>query len=170
METPEFKRLLFKSAIFVKSNDGRVHEDSVREIQSYAKIASYFKDIESDELLKEITRDLQENKEHAIEQYFKELGEANLSLIQELLILEIIMRIIHGAETPDQHEIEFLQVVRTRLKVYNEIILERFGEIDYLVSEQYTDIKEAEEGSLIDEILSPDLNKFNDLDLNDSKM
>jgi hypothetical protein len=170
METPEFKRFLFRTAMYVKANDGRIYEDRVREIQSYAKIASYFKDIETEKLLKEITQDLQENKELAIENYLRELGEANLTLIQELLILEIIMRIIHASDLPDPHEVEFLQSVRTRLKVYNEIILERFGEIDYLVNQKYTDIKEAEEGNLINDMKSPDLMKFNDIDLDDSQV
>ncbi len=170
METPEFKRLLLKTAIFVKANDGRVHEDNLREIQNYTKIASYFKDIDTEVLMTEIMDDLRANKENAIEAYLKDLGEANLTLIQELLILEIIMRIMHGSDTLDQHEIEFLQAVRTRLKVYNEIILERFGEIDYLVNQQYTDVKESEGTEYIPDITSPDLMRFNDIELNDSQM
>ncbi|MAT40557.1 MAG: hypothetical protein CL946_13250 [Ectothiorhodospiraceae bacterium] len=170
METAQFKELLFETAIFVRAADGKMNEDNIREIQSYSKIASYFKDLDCDRIMADLLAKLRTNHEHAMEVYFHRLREAELTLIQELLILEIIMRMMHVTEAPSQREIEFLKSVRTRLKVYNEIILERFGEVDYLVNKKYADVKETEEENYLEEMRSPDLMKFNDVDLNDTKI
>ena len=60
------------------------------------------------------------------------LKNEELSPPQSLQILEIILRIIHADNRLDPNEIKFLKIVKSKLKVPNEIFLKRFGDVNYL--------------------------------------
>ena len=51
-----------------------------------------------------------------------------------MLILEIVLRLIYADVKIDDKEITFLQSIRSRLSIDDELLTQRFGEIELLLS------------------------------------
>jgi len=80
--------------------------------------------------------------------------------------LEIALRIISADDDIDDNEVKFVKLIRSKLKVPNEIIKDRFGVIEYLMNKDYeTNIKtKITENNFISELIMPefqDLKKIN---------
>ena len=58
--------------------------------------------------------------------------------IQELLVLEVALRIVNADERIDENEIKFVNFLRSKLKLHDEIIIDRFGELDILYTNEYS--------------------------------
>lgn len=132
MESLQFKRLLFKAAFCVMACDGEVDESEIREMQAIDKQTTYFKDIDLSAELESLVQDLNKQGIEILKTLFKDLKKSDLTITQELLLLEVVLRMIYADNKVDENEITFLRIVRSRLKIPNEIINDRFGVIKYL--------------------------------------
>jgi hypothetical protein len=57
-----------------------------------------------------------------------------LNPVEEMLILEIVLRLVYADTKIDEKEIKFIEDVRSCLGLDDEMIIQRFGEIDFLIS------------------------------------
>lgn len=157
MENPDFKTLLFKSAVCVMACDGEIHEDELTEIKMIARATSYFKGLDYRTELKNIIDNIRMNGKQTIEKYFTQIGDCNFTPVQELLILEVLMRIINADKKIDPNEIKFLKIVKSKLKVHDEIIIERFGTVNLLFDRQYEDVAKSFKDDFVGELKLPKL-------------
>ncbi len=160
MESSDFKNLLFKSAVCVMACDGEIHEDEIKEIEMIARTTPYFKDMDCSAALTKLVDDIRINGKHVIKIYFAQIGDSEFTPVQELLILEVLMRIINADKNIDPNEVKFLQIVKSKLKVHDEIIIERFGTVDLLFDRQYKNVDKSFKDDFIGELKLP---KFKDL-------
>ena len=165
METIEFKKLLFRSAVCVMACDGEIHDDEIKEIELIVKKTQYFKDLDCDFELKTILDDIKNNGKQVIENYLNTLTAKGLNSVQELLLLEVIMRIISADKKVDADEIKFLHLVKSRLKVHDELIVERFGSVEYLFDTRYKNISEERRKDLINDMKLPKLRDLQDVNI-----
>jgi len=132
MEQNDFQRLLMETVICSIACDGYIDDREIAELKNIIDNAQYFKGIESVEFTRQMIHEVRSDGLGFVGNYFKHLEEIDLSSGQELLLLEIIIRIIQADERIDENEVAFLKHVRSKLCVYDEIIQQRFGEIPYL--------------------------------------
>ena len=68
---------------------------------------------------------------------FALLMESKLTTVQELLILEVALRIINADEKVEENEKWLFRILRSKLRVHNETIIDRFGQIRLLFDKDF---------------------------------
>ncbi|MCK4442091.1 MAG: TerB family tellurite resistance protein [Sulfurovaceae bacterium] len=138
MDKTEFKKLLFKVAFCTMACDGNIDNREIEEMKIMDKKTSFFEAIDLSSELTQLIKELDEKGTKVIEELFVSLKNNDLNTIQELLILEVALRIINADEKHDENEIKFIHLVRAKLKVHDETINDRFGEVDILYTNEYS--------------------------------
>ena len=136
MEKLNFKEILLRTAVCAIACDGDIDDREKEALYNIEKKSPYFssEDLSSslDKLIENCTSSFQSFKD----ELFKSLDEVELNIVEELTLLEISFRIIAADEIEEDTEKEFVINLREHLKLGNDMIIERFGVIDYLTKEE----------------------------------
>ena len=152
MKTEAFQNLLLKSAVSVIACDGSIDEAEISEIRNMAENEIYFMGYNYEEPLETNLQTIEEKGISAINDYIKEIANANLNNNQELLLIEVLIRAIESDEKVDPNEIKLLQMVKSKLKISEETIIAKFPkQMNYLIdfhnyglNEEFTDVLKFE--------------------------
>ena len=137
MEQRDLQKLLLKAAVCTIACDGDIHDKELAEMNGMVSQAVYFKDFNGHELLCEMLEAVKASGNIFFHDFLDDLKSSDLSIVQELLVLEVILRIVYADERFDPNEEMFLRLVRTHLSLHDEIIVQRFGSVPCLnVSEK----------------------------------
>ena len=138
MDKNKFKKILFKVAFCAMACDGDIDDREVEELKIMDKKTSYFADIDLSDELNLLIDDFKNKGVKVIEELFELLRSTKLNPIQELIVLEVALRIINADEKIDENEIKFVNFLRSKLELHDEIINERFGKLDILYTNEYS--------------------------------
>lgn len=134
MKADSFQNFLLKSAIAVMACDGSIDESEISEIKKMANGEIYFMGFDIDEPFKINLDYVKQNGKKAINEYLNELEHLNLNEIQELQLIEVLVRTIESDKKIDDNEVKFLQMVKSKLTVPEEIIIAKFPkQMNYLI-------------------------------------
>jgi len=156
------KRKLFTGNTNTLVN-AREHIES--DLQYYLSLNSRnYNPEQNEELLEEI-----EKCEEYIE-LFDDLKNHDLDIVQELIILEVALRIINADKKQDENEIKFIHLLRSKLRLHDETILERFGPLEILHTHEYASHVKGEEksASFIRNLTLPDVLDIKDINLKEN--
>lgn len=134
MEKTQFIELLFETACCAMACDGHIDDREIRELKYIDRSTTYFKDIDLSHQLTKFVADVKENKKVTIGTLINKLNTTSKTTVEELLLLEVALRIIYADTKINEDEIEFLQSIRSTLSLRNEIIKDRFGSIEILLN------------------------------------
>lgn len=166
MKENEFNELLFKVAFCTVACDGHIDEREIAELKLMDESASFFNSIDLSEELSGLVSDFDDKGVEVIADLFDALRDTDLNSIQELLVLEVSLRIINADERHDENEIKFISLLRSKLNLHDETIRDRFGVIDILSMGEYSNIKNISQSH--DELINTiDLPAISDLKLID---
>ena len=165
----EFNQILFRTAFCCMTCDGHIDETEIEEIHKMDKNTSYFGEIDVSRELEKMINDLRTIGNRVIENLFSDLRKTKLNTIQELLVLEVTLRIIHADEKVDENELRFLRLLRGRLEVHDETIIERFGKDVLLFDKDYQREIEISEKEYLSGIKLPDLKEIDQIDISNFK-
>jgi len=165
MEHSDFKKLLFTSAVCIMACDGEIHEDEIKEIGMITRTTPYFKDMDCSKELNNLVDDIIKNGKQVVKSYFAQIKESDLTPPQELLLIEVLMRIVNADNKIDINEVKFLKIVRSKLKIHDEIIVERFGTVDLLFDHQYKNVDKSFKDDFIRELKLPKLKNLKGTDI-----
>ena len=157
MNQTNYQKLLLRSALCVMACDGKIHEEEIKEIKKISTTTPYFKKIDYANEIATVIADISKHGTKTIKEHFIELKESSLIPVQELLLLEVLMRIINADKVKDPNEIIFLQIVKSGLKVHDEIVMERFGNTDLLFDRDYKQVDKSFKNKFISELKLPKL-------------
>ncbi len=129
MKPSEFQKFLFQSAVSAMAIDGEIHDTEVEEIKSLVKHTAYFLDFEFDKELESNIINIRENGKNAINQYLQSLSNSDLNEKQEVILIEILLRIIEADKRIERNEILFLQMVKSKLKTTEETLVMKFPKL-----------------------------------------
>jgi len=129
MDKNKFKKILFKVAFCTMACDGDIDDREITEIKLMDKKANYFADINLSNELDQLINNFKANGVGIIEGLFDEVAQTDFNSIQELLILEVALRVIYADKIVDENEVKFFKFLRSKLKISNNIISDRFGDI-----------------------------------------
>jgi hypothetical protein len=142
MEQIIFDKLLLKTAFSCMACDGDIDKREIVLIKAMHQNKKIFGDIdinlELDKLLLEINRD----GHQFLKSFFRELTTSALSEQDELKLIEVAIETIKSDEKIEYSEVKFFKVIRSNLKIKNEVILnihpdfEEYLEQD-IISESY---------------------------------
>jgi len=134
MEKIKFKKLLFDIACSAVTCDGHIDDREIRELQYIDKSTTYFEDIDMSRKLNRFIENFKFDPEETINNIIDKLKELFLNPVEEMLVLEIVLRLVYADTKIDEREIKYLQSVRSCLSMDDELISQRFGVIDFLIN------------------------------------
>lgn len=166
LDRPDFQRLLFRTAFCLMACDGHIDKREVNEIKLMNKSSTYFQGIDLSDELEELLSDLKAKGKQIVDELFDTLSKLDISMVQELLILEVAFRLVHADEKVDENEIKFLRFLRSKLKIHGEIIRDRFGVVEYLFDKDYSQdiVKEEAHQDLFATIAIPEFKELSIVD------
>lgn len=138
MDKIEFKKLLFKVAFCTMTCDGHIDKREINEMKIMDTNTSFFDAIDLSNELSQLIDEFHEKGTKVIEGLFETLRNNKLNPIQELLVLEVALRIIYADEKHDENELKFIHLLRARLDLHDETISDRFGEVNILHTNEYS--------------------------------
>lgn len=134
MKNTDFKAFLFKSAVMAMACDGDIAEEEIKEIKNIVSNEIYFMGYDFEEPLKNNIEDIRVNGKNAINQYLQEIITNELNEHQEILIIEVVLRIIQADAKVEENELKFLQMVKSKLNTDEETLIIKFPhQINYLM-------------------------------------
>ena len=160
IDSADFQKVLFRSAMCVMTCDGEIHDNEINEMEIISQKTPYFNKLDYQKEMQQTVIVFSNDKKKVFTEYFSKLGEIVLSPVQKLQILEIVMRIIHADNRIDRNEIKFLQIVKSKLAVPDEIFFKRFGEISYLKGSGESEKVKLKQDDLVKEMNLPDFSRL----------
>ena len=138
MDKIEFKKTLFKVAFCTMACDGHIDKREIEEMNMMDKNTTFFESIDLSSELSQLIDEFHSKGTKVIEELFTTLRDNNLNPIQELLILEVALRIICADDKHDENEIKFIHLLRAKLDIHDETIIDRFGDVKVLYTNDYS--------------------------------
>ncbi len=138
MDNKSFRELLFKVAFCSMACDGHIDDREIEELKKMDKKASFFQAINLSDALDQLVKDFDQKGTKVIEELFTFLRETDLNPVQELLVLEVALRIINADSKYDENEIKFIHLLRSKLTLHDSTIHDRFGKVDILSTNEYS--------------------------------
>ena len=140
METLHFNKLLLKTAFSCMACDGDIDKREVKLIKQLQKEHKTFGEIDINAELDTLLLAINKDGHQFLKGYFNELTTTELTESNELKLIEVAIDTIKADEKVEYSEIKFFKVIRSKLKIDNEPILEKHPDFeDYLEQDIITD-------------------------------
>ncbi len=132
MDKIKFKELLMNISICAIACDGDIDEREIEALKNIEKNTPYFSGIDLSKKLESSLKNCLTDLDKFQNDIFNKLESAKLNIVQELMILEISMRIISADQIELEIEKEYINNLRKYLQIDDFLINDRFGDIEYL--------------------------------------
>ena len=140
METLHFNKLLLKTAFSCMACDGDIDNREIKLIKQLQKERKTFGEIDINDELDSLLLAINKDGNQFLKGYFNELTTSELTEANELKLIEVAIGTIKADEKVEYSEIKFFKVIRSKLKIENEPILEKHPDFeDYLEQDIITD-------------------------------
>lgn len=140
METLHFNKLLLKTAFSCMACDGDIDKREVKLIKQLQKEHKTFEEIDINTELDTLLLAINKDGHQFLKGYFNELTATELTEANELKLIEVAIDTIKADDKVEYSEIKFFKVIRSKLKIDNEPILEKHPDFeDYLEQDIITD-------------------------------
>ena len=140
METLNFNKLLLKTAFSCMACDGDIDKREVKLIKQLQKENKMFGEIDLNSELDTLLLAINKDGHQFLRSYFNELISSDLSEMNELKLIEVAIATIKADDKIEYSEIKFFKVIRSKLKIDNEPILEKHPDFeDYLEQDIISD-------------------------------
>tara|TARA_B100000963_G_C22343244_1_gene543908 strand:+ start:144 stop:623 length:480 start_codon:yes stop_codon:yes gene_type:complete len=141
MENEDIKKVFLNIAVAAISCDGDIDDSEIEKLKQIEKSSPYFSEFDlsktlEDSLEKSIA-DLNEFQKNL----FLNIKTLDLNFVQQLSAIDVSLEIIQADGKIENSEIDFVKNLRSCLSVSDELIEERFGQIDYLFLENKSEFK-----------------------------
>lgn len=133
METLQFNKLLLKTAFTCMACDGDIDKREIKLIKRLHKEKKTFGDIDVNAEMDNLLIAINNDGHQFMRDYFDELSNSELTETNELNLIEVAIDTIKADEKVEYSEIKFFKVIRSKLNIANEPILEKHPDFeDYL--------------------------------------
>lgn len=140
METLQFDKLLLKTAFSCMACDGDIDKREIKLIKRLHKEKKTFGDLDVNTEMDNLLVAINKNGHQFMRDYFDELTASELTEANELNLIEVAIDTIKADEKVEYSEIKFFKVIRSKLKIDNDPILEKHPDFeDYLEQDIITD-------------------------------
>jgi uncharacterized tellurite resistance protein B-like protein len=140
METLHFNKLLLKTAFSCMACDGDIDKREVKLIKQLQKERKTFGEIDINAELDTLLLAINKDGQQFLKDYFNELTTTELTEANELKLIEVAIDTIKADDKVEYSEIKFFKVIRSKMKIDNEPILEKHPDFeDYLEQDIITD-------------------------------
>ena len=140
MEALQFNKLLLKTAFSCMACDGDIDKREIKLIKRLHKEKKTFGDLDVNTEMDNLLITINKDGHQFMKDYFDELTSSELSEVNELNLIEVAIDTIKADEKVEYSEIKFFKVIRSKLKIDNDPILEKYPDFeDYLEQDIISD-------------------------------
>jgi len=140
METLAFNHLLLKTAFSCMACDGEIDKREIKLIKRLHQEKGIFGEIDINEGMESLLIAINKDGHKYMRDFFHELTSSDLSESDELKLIEVAIDTIKADEKVEYSEIKFFKVIRSKLKIHNDQILEKHPDFEnYLEQDIITD-------------------------------
>jgi len=167
MKQQIFNELLLKTAFSCMACDGDIDKREVKLIKQLSNNTKVFGEIDINKELDKLLLSINKDGQQFLKDYFSELTSTELSEDEELKIIEVAINTIKADEKIEYSEIKFFKVIRSKLSIADEKILNQHPDFEeYLEQDIISDSYLARlQNDFFDTTVLP---KFESLNLLDS--
>ena len=123
--------LLLRTAFACMSCDGDIATEEVEKIKQISKEKHLFGEVDIDNELDELVKEINLKGKGFLKQYLTSLAEESLTEEQELKIADVAVQTIRADNRIEYSEIKFFKVLRSNLKIVSDdTLLEKIDGID----------------------------------------
>tara|TARA_Y100001970_G_scaffold292427_1_gene433690 strand:+ start:1870 stop:2373 length:504 start_codon:yes stop_codon:yes gene_type:complete len=137
MNKKKFQSILFDVACASMACDGRIDKSELDMLKDISENSTYFQGIDFSKKINEFKINAEKNLSKALDTIFESIKISKFDSIQELLILEVSLRIIYADVKIDPNEVDLVKKIRACLKIDDQYIIKRFGRIEFLIDKNY---------------------------------
>lgn len=166
METLQFNKLLLKTAFSCMACDGDIDKREIKLIKGLQKENKTFGDIDINSEMDSLLLAINNDGHQFMRDYFNELTTSELTEADELNLIEVAIETIKADEKVEYSEIKFFKVIRSKLKIGNDPILEKHPDFeDYLEQDIITDSYLARlQDDFFDTLISDEFELISEID------
>lgn len=140
MNDTDFKKLLLKTSFCCMAADGNIDSTEIEEINNLCLQSHLFDNINYKSELAEQAELLNKKGKTFVTDFLNELEKTELSEKQKHTVVDFAFKTIEADNEVHYSEIKFFKVVRSKLNISKEIILENYPDKeDYLEDDIITD-------------------------------
>ena len=132
MTQPKFEDLLLQTAFSCMACDSDIEKREIDLITSLEKKERLFNVENIEDELNQLVKEINQKGIGFLKEFLSNLDKASLSEDQELKIIRIALKTIESDEKVEYSEIKFFKIIRTKLNVSNQKILEKLSHINNL--------------------------------------
>lgn len=133
MKKINFKNLLLKTAFACMACDGDIDKREVKLIKKLHKEKKTFGEIDFNSDMDNLLIAINKDGHQFLKDYFNELTSSSLTQANELKLVEVAIDTIKADDKVEYSEIKFFKVIRSKLKITNQTILDKHPDFeDYL--------------------------------------
>lgn len=130
----ERTELYLKTIFCCMACDGEIAKEEVDMVKRLGAEYGIFANVDIEAYLNIWIIAINKNGASFLKNYLNELSEANLSLSEQLFVIDFAIKTIEADERIEYSEIKFFKKVRRRLSISDEKILEKYpNKEDYLL-------------------------------------
>lgn len=126
MIVEKFQETLLKGAVLAMGCDGDIAPSEEELINQMLEEEVFFLGFKYQDLLKEFTQDLKQRGKEAINDFISSLGTSKFKEAQELIMIDVLLRVINADDLIEDSEVKFLQMVKSQLTVSEEELITKF--------------------------------------------
>lgn len=135
METITFDKLLLKTAFSCMACDGDIDKREVKLIKQLHEDKKTFGEIDINAELDTLLLAINKDGHQFLRDYFNDLTTFELSEANELKVVEVAISTIKADDKIEYSEIKFFKVIRSKLKIKNELILQKNPDFEEYLEE-----------------------------------
>lgn len=155
METISFDKLLLRTAFCCMASDGNIDAREIALIKKLCEESVIFKGFNFKDEINLLVNLINSEGKGFIRQFLSHLNDSELSNEEQLTIIDFAIQTIHADEQLEYSEIKFFKNIRHRLSITDELILNRFPEVEIFLED------DIESSNLIEEITTQYLDNIN---------
>ena len=143
MEKEGVKKMFLDIAVAAISCDGDIDEREIDKLKEIEKSSPYFSEFDLSKPLNKSLEVSMKDLNAFQHKLFEAIKKANLDIVQQLSVIDICLEIIAADEKIANSEINFIKNLRKNLTISDDLIFERFGQIDYLFMEEKSEFESS---------------------------
>ena len=158
MKKEEVKKIFLDIAVAAISCDGDIDKREIDKLKEIEKSSPYFSKFDLSKPLNKSLEISMKDLKAFQNTLFESIKKSNLDIVQQLSAIDISLEIIAADKKIENSEIDFVKNLRKNLAVSDDVIYERFGQIDYLFLEEKSEF-ESSDKSLFNNVVSKTIKK-----------
>lgn len=168
MDSKEFNQLILRTAFSCMASDGHIDKREVAMIKDMCETSDLFVNFNFNAEIKSFVKQIKAEGKGFILDFFKLIETSELSVEQEIHLIDIALKTIKADEQIEYSEVKFFKNIRHRLKVDDDIIRQNFSDIEEFLDRDINteSLLDRLTSQYLDSMTSLHFEELNSIDLN----